>query len=113
MLDTGYDGTVLMSHKLFEELGLMAFKLPADLSGTAEFITGEQVAIKSAEGVIYFEELDLELVTNIDALNETHEILIGRQCIEEMYLALRGPEKDLILTTSNVDLLDGLREKQS
>lgn len=109
LIDTGYDGSVLVSHETFEDLGLTAFKLPADLSGTAEFITGDQAAIKSAEGILFFEELDIELITNIDALHKIHEVLIGRQCLEELYLALRGPEKDFILALSNDDLLNRLR----
>ncbi|MFW9916377.1 MAG: hypothetical protein ACFFGZ_12290 [Candidatus Thorarchaeota archaeon] len=108
LIDTGYDGSVLISQRLFEELGLMAFKIPDDLSGTAEFITGEQIAIKSAEGILYVEELDLELAINVDAVDEIHEILLGRQCLEELYLALRGPEKDLVIALSNRDLIKSL-----
>ena len=102
LIDTGYDGTVLISYEIFTELQLMAFKVPADLTPTAEFITGDKVTIKSAEGTLYF--TDLELILNIDAIGEIHEILIGRQVLEEVFLALEGPEKDVVIAMTKQEL---------
>jgi len=97
LIDTGYDGSVLISLDTFRELGLLSFKLPADMTATAEFITGEKVSMKSAEGLIHLTRLDLEIIVNIDALPEINEVLIGRQILEELYLALKGPESKLVL----------------
>ncbi len=108
LIDTGYDGTVLISYEIFTELKLMAFKIPNDLTPTAEFISGDKVAIKSAEGTLHVVDLDLEFVLNIDAMSEIHEILIGRQILEEIYLSLEGPEKELLITMTKQELREQL-----
>lgn len=103
LIDTGYDGTVLISNTIFTELGLKAFKLPSDLTATAEFISGTKVDIKSAEGTLYLVDLELEFIINIDAMDKIHEILIGRQILEEIYLALAGTEKELVISSTKED----------
>ncbi len=103
LIDTGYDGTVLISQDIFIELGLMAFKIPMSMTATAEFITGEKITMKSAEGLLYIADLNMEYIVNIDAVNKVNEILIGRQILEELYLILEGPEKEYLLTVQRMN----------
>lgn len=90
-----------------------AFKLPDAFTGTGEYIDGHQANLRSAEGFLYIPDLDLELIITIDGMKDTWEILIGRQVLEEVYLALKGPERLMVLTTSLEELKLQLNNSQT
>jgi len=99
LIDTGYDGFILVPLKIFEKLNLMTTELPPDQISFAETIVGEKFKLRTALGQVVIPEISLSLTIEIDTYPTCYEILIGRQLLEFIILILNGPKKILTITT--------------
>jgi len=93
LLDTGYDGLILLSWDTYLELGLRKCELPRKLWSTGVSVTGEEFPLRSA-----YAEVKLNGIRRL-VLAETYRDnrcrLIGRGFIELHMTTLDGPRKML------------------
>ena len=93
LIDTGFDGNILLPMNIFEELDLFRFQYPQG-TDRGEFITGESVELLTAEASLIFEILDIEFILTVNALKEATEVLIGREILNTVMMHLDGPKKE-------------------
>jgi len=91
LLDTGYDGLILLPWSTYMELGLRKCELPRNLWSVGVSVTGEEFPLRTAHV-----EVEIDAVRRL-ALAETYHDnalrLIGRGFIESHVTILDGPKK--------------------
>ncbi|MHA1972470.1 MAG: hypothetical protein ACTSW1_05745 [Candidatus Hodarchaeales archaeon] len=95
MIDTGYDGEILIPYQLFKELNLEAFEFSLDIVSYAETASGELLKLLSANASVMIEGIDISLLVIIDSHKECKEVLIGRRFLENYNLLLQGQLRKL------------------
>lgn len=101
LFDTGYDGNMLISFEVFENLQLYRYQYPSDLRKIGELVTGEQLELITAEASVKLSGLDYEFIVEINAIEECKEPLLGREFLNSLISLLNGPKRTLSLTFSN------------
>ncbi|MHA1650146.1 MAG: hypothetical protein ACTSYB_08125 [Candidatus Helarchaeota archaeon] len=96
LIDTGYDGFLIVPLKIFNQLKLISSEIPTDQLSTAETIVGEHLELRTALGHVEIPELNFFLSLEIDTYPNCLEILIGRQLLEYLVVTLNGRERILI-----------------
>lgn len=97
LIDTGYDGYLVIPLKIFNILNLISSEFVKDYLTRAETITGENVELQTSLGYVEIPQLDLILSIEIDTTSFCSEILIGRQLLEQLLVTLNGPQHELIV----------------
>jgi len=97
LIDTGYDGYLIIPSKIFNDLKLNSSRIPQDKVLKAETVTGDSIELITAFGHLEFPDLNLLFSIEIDSTSYCSEILIGRQLLEKLIINLNGPEKTLTL----------------
>ncbi len=97
LIDTGYDGEVLIPIKLYNELNLSAFEFSENQFVNATSVTGEKCLLRSASGSTTIKGMDVLIDVIIDSNELISEVLIGRKFLEPFDLILKGKEKKAIL----------------
>ncbi len=97
LIDTGYDGEVLIPIKLYNELNLSAFEFSENQFVNATSVTGEKCLLRSASGSATIKGMDVLIDVIIDSNELMSEVLIGRKFLEPFDLILKGKEKKAIL----------------
>ncbi len=98
MIDTGYDGEIVVPVKLYDDLNLSAFEYSENLFAKAETITGEKFVLRTASGSVTVKGIDVSIVTTIDTHRSLTETLIGRKFLESFDVLLKGKDKKIELT---------------
>ena len=94
LLDTGYDGYMLIPQAVFESLDLFSYQYP-DSSSVGEFITGEKIKLLSAEAAVKISGIDYDFIIAVDSLMECNETLIGLEFLSSLVTILDGPAGNL------------------
>ncbi|MHA1266111.1 MAG: clan AA aspartic protease [Candidatus Helarchaeota archaeon] len=95
LIDTGFDGEILIPRDLYDDLNLKAYEYSMDVVSIAETATGEQLELISASGSVQIKGLDLISIITVDSHKKCREVIIGRQFLESYHTLLKGPEKEL------------------
>lgn len=97
LIDTGYDGEVLIPKTIYDKLNLRAFEYSMDVVSIAETASGEKLQLLSASAAITIKGDDLVSIVTIDCHENCKEILIGRKYLQSYHLTLKGPEEKLVI----------------
>ncbi len=79
LLDTGYDGFLVIPEEIYEDLGLDTFEVVEDEIPIVETITGEKITLRTAYSLLEIKELLAETIIEVDTTPYCTEPLIGRQ----------------------------------
>jgi len=91
LLDTGYDGLILLSWDAYVELGLRKCELPRKLWSTGVSVTGEEFLLRAA-----YAEVELgraRRLVLVETYRDNVRRLVGRGFIEPYIAILDGPKK--------------------
>jgi clan AA aspartic protease len=95
LIDTGYDGYLIVPSKIFNDLKLNSSRIPQDEVLKAETITGDNIELITALGHCELPDMKLIFSIEIDTTTYCSEILIGRRLLESLIIKLNGPNKEL------------------
>ncbi len=101
LFDTGYDGNMLISFEVFENLQLDRYQYASDLRKIGELVTGEQLELITTDASIKLSGLNYEFIVEINAIEGCKEPLLGREFLNSLISLLNGPKRTLSLTFSN------------
>jgi len=93
LVDTGYDGLILLSWDTYLELGLRKCELPRKLWSTGVSVTGEEFPLRAAYAEVEFDGVGR--LVSVETYRDNHCRLIGRGFIEPHVTTLDGPRKIL------------------
>ncbi len=97
LIDTGYDGEILIPKKIYEKLNLKAFEYSMDVISMAETTSGEQLRLLTASAAVKLKGDQLTSIVTIDCHEKCKEVLVGRKFLQSYYLTLKGPEETLTI----------------
>lgn len=97
LIDTGYDGELLIPINLYRELNLGSFESSTEKTMIAETLTGEPIDLRSSVGTVRLLSLDISITSIIDTNEKFDEIIIGRIFLENFILSLNGCKKQLLI----------------
>ncbi|MHA1785367.1 MAG: hypothetical protein ACTSX4_06135 [Candidatus Helarchaeota archaeon] len=97
LIDTGYDGYLMIPLTLFDQLKLISSELPPDQIRVAETIVGERFELRTALGNVKIKGINELILIEIDTYPNCAEILIGRQLLEKIIIKLDGINRLLFL----------------
>ena len=97
LIDTGYDGFLVIPEEIYEDLELDTFEVVEDEIPIVETITGEKITLRTAHSLLEIKELLAETIIEVDTTPYCTEPLIGRQFLELFVAVLNGPDKKLNL----------------
>lgn len=97
LIDTGYDGFLVIPEEIYEDLELSTFEVVEDEIPIVETITGEKITLRTAHSLLEIDKLLPETIIEVDTTPHCTEPLIGRQLLELFIAMLNGPRKKLNL----------------
>ncbi|MFX0209918.1 MAG: hypothetical protein ACFFDT_28315 [Candidatus Hodarchaeota archaeon] len=92
LLDTGFDGEILIPIKIYEDLNLQAFEFSQDILSFAETASGERLELLSASGAITLSGINVTIIVIIDSHSHCQEVLIGRKFLESYNTSMKGQD---------------------
>lgn len=92
LIDTGYDGFIAVSLEQFLTIGLDEYEIPKEQRAQVETYGGEMLEVRSASGEILIPDLDISIISDVDAIENAYEVLVGRKFLEFYLTTLNGPE---------------------
>lgn len=87
LLDTGYDGFLLIPYHYYEYLNLQSYAIDEELSFYGESVSGDLIELLSSFGKIMIGS-NFEMEGVIDTFKENTELLLGRSAIESLRVDL-------------------------
>jgi len=99
LLDTGYDGLILLHWNTYVELGLRKCELPRKLWPTGVSVTGEEFPLRTAYAEVEFD--GARRLVPVETYRDNTRRLIGRGFIEPHVTILDGPKKLLRVECGN------------
>ena len=66
LIDTGYDGFLVIPEEIYEDLGLDTFEVVEDEIPIVETITGEKITLRTAHSLLEIKELLAETIVEVD-----------------------------------------------
>jgi len=102
LVDTGYDGYLIVPPAIYEHAGLTQFEIDLDAIPPLETFGGERISIRSANGLVLFEGFSEELLCEVDTHEICGESLIGRQLLALFRCTLDEPVEVLSLTPEEI-----------
>jgi predicted aspartyl protease len=101
LLDTGYDGYLIVPPTIYERVGLSKYELDLDMVPPLETVGGERIIIRSSNGLVHIEGFSDDILCEIDSHATCIEALIGRQLLAIFCCTLDGPSELLSLELGN------------
>jgi len=96
LLDTGYDGGLLIPLDHFRNAGLSITELPVEEWDIAESITGETTLLQAAIANVRIDGIDDLFELRIETYQGNTALLLGLNGIKELFLCLDGPNQRLL-----------------
>lgn len=93
IVDTGFDGYLLIPSKLYKKLGFQKYEHPISEFPILETVAGMVIKIRSAPANLYIGNLKIDI--DVWTMPDCNEILLGIEVLDELLLKLDGPEKTL------------------
>ncbi|MCY3412825.1 MAG: hypothetical protein INQ03_14405 [Candidatus Heimdallarchaeota archaeon] len=98
MIDTGYDGNILIPRYIYDKLGLFQFEFPEDQKALVETASGEIISLTMANAIIELPDIEFKLIVTVDTFDTAAEVLVGRQFLEVFIATLNGIDQTLTLS---------------
>ncbi|MBS7653210.1 hypothetical protein KEJ13_08790 [Candidatus Bathyarchaeota archaeon] len=93
LIDTGYDGFLLLSEERYRKMGFHLSELPRRYWPEGETVTGEVLKLRRAFFIMQMPALDVRLEGYVETFRGNVENLIGLKLIERYKILLDGPEQ--------------------
>ena len=101
ILDTGYDGDILLKNDLYRELGYETRQLPEEEWDVGETVTGELIRLPATIANCKLEEKVLEV--RVETINSLKINLIGRSLISQLETWISGSQMQTCFLFMNSD----------
>jgi len=98
MVDTGFDGYLIIPINIFQELRLDQYEVPPDLIEVTETFSGETIKLRTSLAIVEIQGL-LEKQVEIDTHENCQEPLLGRLFLENLVTTLNGPKRKTKVST--------------
>ncbi|MCX9083803.1 MAG: hypothetical protein OIN87_03270 [Candidatus Methanoperedens sp.] len=98
IVDTGFEGNILIPLKLYKKLGFHKYENPASESPLLETVAGMVIKIRSAPAKLRIE--NLEMTIDVWTMPDCNELLLGLAVLDNLLIKLNGPEKLLEILKS-------------
>ena len=95
VLDTGYDGEILVPYVIYNELKLHRYELPRNLWSIGETISGERVSLVMAICKVRVQKFDFECL--VETFKGNNEFLVGLSFIKKFITTLHGKKEKCCL----------------
>jgi len=95
MVDTGYDGCLLVPYSIYRQLGLEKFELPKDKWSVGETVSGEIFPLISALCKIKIADTIFECI--IETFEGNNDFLVGLDFLKNFNVELRGSKQEFCL----------------
>ncbi len=99
ILDTGYDGDILLKRDLYQQLGYETRQLPEEEWDVGETVTGELLRLPATLANCKLENLVLEV--RVETIHSLIDNLIGRNLISQLETWITGAQKKTCILFSN------------
>jgi predicted aspartyl protease len=96
LIDTGYDGGLLIPPDHYRNAGLAATELPVEDWDIAESITGGTTLLQAAIAEINIQGLEKSIELRIETFQGNTAILLGLNGIKTLFLCLDGPNQTIL-----------------
>ncbi len=93
IVDTGFEGDILIPSRLYQKLGFRKYEHPISDFPILETIAGMVLKIRSAPAELYIEDLKIDI--DVWTMPDCNEILLGLEVLDKLLLKLSGPEQIL------------------
>ncbi|MEX2725018.1 MAG: hypothetical protein Q6367_014090 [Candidatus Freyarchaeota archaeon] len=100
MVDTGFDGYLIIPFNIFQELRLDQYEVPPDLIETTETFSGEIIKLRTSLALVEIKGL-LEKQVEIDTHENCQEPLLGRLFLENLVTILDGLKRKTTVSTQS------------
>lgn len=97
-IETGYDGSLLLSEANLKQIGLHLSELPREYWPEGETVTGEAFQLRRALTIAYIPKTGFKLEGYVDTFEGNTENLTGLDFIKTMKLLLDGPSQQTCVT---------------
>ena len=99
LLDTGYDGDILLKNDLYRELGYETRQLPEEEWDVGETVTGELLRLPATLVNCKLDKVVLEV--RIETINSLTVNLIGRNLISQLETWINGSQRQICFLFSD------------
>lgn len=99
ILDTGYDGDILLKKELYQDLGYETRQLPEEEWDVGETVTGELIRLQATLANCKLEDQVLEV--RVETINSLLANLIGRKLISQLETWINGSQKQICFLFMN------------
>lgn len=99
LLDTGYDGVILLPWSMYLELGLRKCELPRRLWSTGVSVTGEEFPLRAAHALVGLGERRAQIVA--ETYHDNSKRLVGRGFVDDYRTILDGPREELKISLAD------------
>jgi len=99
LLDTGYDGIILLPWSTYLELGLRKCELPRRLWSTGVSVTGEEFPLRAAQALVALGERTMPVVA--ETYRDNSKRLVGRGFVDDYITTLDGPREELKISLAD------------
>ncbi|MBS7249146.1 MAG: hypothetical protein KIH08_00935 [Candidatus Freyarchaeota archaeon] len=100
MVDTAFDGYLIIPLSIFQELRLDQYEVPPDLIENTETFSGEIIKLRTSLALVEIKGL-LEKQVEIDTHENCQEPLLGRLFLENLVTPLDGPKRKTTVSTQS------------
>jgi len=95
VVDTGYDGCLLVPYSVYRQLGLEKFELPKDEWSVGETVSGEILPLISAHCKIKIADTIFECI--IETFEGNNNFLVGLDFLKNFNAEPRGSKQEICL----------------
>jgi predicted aspartyl protease len=98
ILDTGFDGQLLIPYKTYNDLKLQRFELPPDLWALGESISGELKPLRCSKALVRNEKLSFSQIVEIETFEQNDQFLLGLSLLRNFQTLLEGRSEQVCLS---------------
>lgn len=98
IVDTGFDGDILLEEAIFESLGFSRFEEDSKDWDLGETIDGDHLILRASHTVVQLEKIEFKV--RIETFPDNQENLVGRGLLNQMISQINGFNKEFCCSTT-------------
>lgn len=98
ILDTGFDGQLLIPYITYKALKLHQFEFPPDLWAFGESISGELKPLRCSKALVKNEKLNFSQIVEIETFEQNDQFLLGLGLLRNFQAILEGRSEQICLS---------------